>query len=316
MKIKLIENPSELGAGTRGSSLGINALKISALQSDNNVLNSLPNISLKNYIPLQNSEVYTPFALNIIEITERISELTEIISNTLISGEFPLIINGDHSSSAATIAGINKAYPQKRIGVIWVDAHADLHTPYTTPSGNVHGMPLAMSLSINNEECQRNSIQEVTLEKWEQLKGLNGINGKIKYSDIVFIGLRDTEYEEDYQIKKYGIKKIGVYEFRKLGASNVAHSTLDYLDKCDLIFISLDVDSLDPDEVSYGTGTPVKNGLLVNEEIELLKELFKSKDKIMAIDLCEINPLLDEKNKMAEKVIPIINFIIETVSKK
>jgi arginase len=150
--IKIIEVPSEIGAGTRGASLGIEAIKIAALDFMSNFFIHFP----CEKIPVENKLLYepieSPYAKRIKGIVSIYDKVSKSIYDTVKSGFFPVVLSGDHSISGATIAGLKMAKPKSKLGVIWVDAHADLHTPYTTPSGNMHGMPLAISLNEDNDE--------------------------------------------------------------------------------------------------------------------------------------------------------------------
>ena len=200
----------------------------------------------------------------------------------------------------------SRTYPQKKLGVIWIDAHADLHSPYTSPTGNIHGMPLALSLGIDNVECQKNELSSKTIESWNTLKNNANISSKISTNDIVIIGVRDIEKEEDYLIKKHNIKTIKVEEVRTNGVLKSSKMALEHLKNCDIIYISFDVDSMDCDLVSYGTGTPVPNGFSESEVTDLIVELCKS-PKLCCFEITEINPLLDEKtNKMVETGLRIL----------
>lgn len=312
---RIIENPSELGAGTRGSSLGIEALRIAAINKksklfyDNEVV-TLPKNNKKLF-----KEVTMPNAIRLKQIYHRIEVLGEEVNSTINEKKFPLVISGDHSSAAGTIAGLKKSYPNHRIGVIWIDAHSDMHTPYTTPSGNVHGMPLAMAMGLDNKKKARNEVVDNTLDYWEKCKNLFDINPKMNPKDLVFIGLRSSEVEEDALIEEYDVKKILVNEVREMGTLNTVKESLSYLNDCDSIYISLDVDSMDPDITSYGTGTPVKDGFTPDEVIELVSNLLKD-DRIKALELCEINPLLDNKNRMAEISLVILEDIINIINKE
>jgi arginase len=155
-------------------------------------------------------------------------------------------------------------------------------------------MPLAVCLNEDNLDCKKNEVSEHTISRWEKLKSVANIVPKIITEDLVFIGVRDTEEEEDYLINKHAIRNIKVAELKNKGASTVAKETLTYLEVCDIIYISFDVDSMDCDLVSHGTGTPVKNGFSESEVTELLTELVKS-PKLCCFEVTEINPTLDEK---------------------
>jgi arginase len=190
------------------------------------------------------------------------------------------------------------AHPERRLGVIWIDAHADLHSPYTTPSGNMHGMPLAISLAEDNIKSKVHQPDAQVVEQWNNLKKLGGIQPKIQAQDLVFIGLRDTEKQEDEIIKRHGIKVITVQEVRKRGVEQTVRQALLALQHCDDIYISFDVDSLDS-SISRGTGTPVANGLKEREAEDLMASLMQN-HKICCFEITEVNPTLDKENLMAE----------------
>ncbi len=296
--IKVIEVRSEIGAGTRGASLGIDALKVAALDFMSSFFVNFPKENVEDENDLLYEPVGSPYAKRIGGVQTVINRVSDSVSKTLNSGLFPLVLAGDHSSSAGTIAGIKVAHPEKRLGVIWIDAHADLHTPYTTPSGNMHGMPLAISLGEDNKDKKSHSPDKETLKMWEELKNIGGISPKILPKDVVFISLRDFEKEEAHLIEKLGIKVIPVAEVRKKGIEHVARQTLLRLQDCEHIYVSFDVDSLDS-SISRGTGTPVPNGLKEKEAEDLLASLMQS-HKICCLEVAEVNPTLDKENLMAE----------------
>ena len=203
--IKIIEVKSEIGAGTRGASLGIDALKIAALDFMSNFFVNFPSDIVETENNLLYEPIESPYAKRIKGVKQIYERVAKAVESNLKSGLFPLVLAGDHSSAGGTIAGIRMAKPKNRLGVIWIDAHADLHSPYTTPSGNMHGMPLAVSLAEDNKDCQVHQPDDQTIKHWEDLKNLGKICPKILPEDVVFIALRDTEKEEDYilNIKPY-----------------------------------------------------------------------------------------------------------------
>jgi arginase len=203
-----------------------------------------------------------------------------------------------HSNAGGTIAGIKMAKPRGKLGVIWIDAHADLHTPYTTPSGNMHGMPLATAIAEDNLDCKVHDLDEKTTKFWNQLKSIGKISQKVLPEDVVFISLRDFEKEEKYLIEKYGIKVISTSEIRRNGAENVSRKVLRYLSDCTDIYVSFDVDSLDS-TISKGTGTPVSNGLKEREAEDLISKFMQNR-KVCCFEITEVNPTLDKENLMAE----------------
>jgi arginase len=296
--IKIIEVRSEIGAGTRGASLGIDAIKIAALDFMSNLFVNFPSEVIENENRLLYEPISSPYAKRIQGIHTMYERVSKAVHETVKSGLFPLIIAGDHSTSGATIAGLKMAKPKRKLGIVWIDAHADLHSPYTTPSGNMHGMPLAISLGEDNIANQVHNPDPQTLEYWNKLKSLGKIEPKINPEDIVFIALRDFEKEEDAIIKRGNIKVIPVAEIRRKGVENVVRQTLQHLSACDDIYVTFDVDSLDS-SISRGTGTPVSNGLKEREAEDLVAS-FMQHHKICCFEIAEVNPTLDKENLMAE----------------
>ncbi len=296
--IKIIEVKSEIGAGTRGASLGVDAIKIAALDFMSSLFVNIPTEEVENENKLLYEHVASPHAKRIKGIHTMYERVSQSVQEALKSGLFPIVLAGDHSTAGGTIAGIKMAHPKKKLGVVWIDAHADLHSPYTTPSGNMHGMPLAISLAEDNLESKAHNPDEKTIEWWNKLKNIGKIQPKIQAEDIVFIALRDYEEQEEALLKKNNIKVIPVQEVRKKGVENIVRQTLLHLNKCDHIYISFDVDSLDS-SISRGTGTPVSNGLREREAEDLVAS-FMQNHKICCLEITEVNPTLDKENMMAE----------------
>lgn len=267
-------------------------------------------------MPVRNDLLYEPvrhpFARYADGIYEVLDNVSKQVAESLKTNRFPLILAGDHSTAAGTIAGIKLAYPKKRLGVIWVDAHADLHSPYTTPSGNMHGMPLAMATAEDNIDCKVNVPDEKTIGLWNKLKGLGGPSANVQFEDIVFIAVRDVEPQENYLIQKYKVKNFTVTDVRKRGVEKVAFEALSTLDKCDIIYISFDVDCMDP-KVSMGTGTPVPSGINEREAGKLLQNLVSS-PKVVCFEMVEVNPTLDKENIMAETAFEILVKVTNSIS--
>ncbi|SFE85617.1 arginase [Chitinophaga sp. CF118] len=296
--IKIIEVKSEIGAGTRGASLGVEAIKIAALDFMSNFFVHFPTETIETENKLLFEPIESPYAKRIKGTLTLYERISKSVSETIKANLFPVILSGDHSTAGATIAGLKMARPQGKIGAIWIDAHADLHTPFTTPSGNMHGMPVAVSIAEDNLDCKVHDVDDQTLKAWEALKNIGGIAPKILPEDIVFISLRDYEKEEEHLIKKYGMKVITTSEVRRKGPEQVARSVFRYLSDCEYIYVSFDVDSLDA-SISKGTGTPVTNGLR-EREVEDLISKFMQHRKICCFEITEVNPTLDKENLMAE----------------
>ena len=308
--LTLVFNRSELGAGTRGSSLGIDSILIEASKRMKSFFIETPSIKItdKNQFLFKKSKYkWAKYAEPLVEVYKDISNKIEI---ELANDRCPIIFSGDHSNAYGSICGLKNNYPNEELGVIWIDAHADLHSPYTTPSGNIHGMPLAMALNEDNFKFEIGDVDDDTIEVWNKLKKINDIFPKIKPSNIVYIGLRDTEKEEDYLIKKYNITVFNPLEVRRLGVKNMVKSIKkDILKKCKHIYVSFDVDSLDSEKVSSGTGTPIKNGLLIDECKGMLSSFYKW-DKFRCLEITEINPLLDKKNEMTKSIFDILEDVL------
>lgn len=302
--LKIIEVKSEIGAGTRGASLGVEAIKIASLDLNSDFFKQHESVEVENVNELLfdgAKHSYAKFIDGVMIMEERVClEVYE----TMWEEDFPLIIAGDHSTAYGTIAGIKKADPKVRLGVIWIDAHADFHTPFTTPSGNMHGMALAMACGIDNLECKVNDPRGETLDYWEQIKNVGLPGPKIYPEDIVFVAVRDLEKPENYLVNKYNVNFIETEDVKKAGPAKIAAKALQMLDHCDLIYVSFDVDSLDS-RISTGTGTPVPNGLTVEEAKILNSELARS-PKVCAWEIVEVNPTLDTENRMAESAFEIL----------
>jgi arginase len=296
--IKLIEVASEIGAGTRGASLGVDAVKIAALDYMSNFFVHFPSETVKTENQVLFEPIHSPYAKRIAGVLRVCERISKAVETSMKNNFFPVVISGDHSNAAGTIAGIKAAKPDSRLGVIWIDAHADMHTPYTTPSGNMHGMPLTISIGEDNDECKIHDLDETTRNNWNQLKNLGSSSPKVFPEDIVFIGLRDYEKEEKFLIDKHKMKVINTNELRRKGAEGVVRSALRYLNECTDIYVSFDVDCLDS-SISRGTGTPVSNGLKEREAEDLMSKFMQNR-KLCCFEITEVNPTLDKENLMAE----------------
>ncbi len=310
-EIRYISLMSELGAGTRGASLGFDSLRLASFDKDSDFFNRYPIIKVPHFNEQLFQANTDKSAIRLGHILEVFKQTTQAVSSELREGRFPVVFSGDHSNAAGTIMGIKDALPNKRLGVIWIDAHADLHSPFTSPSGNVHGMPLAMSIADDNQEMKINDPVPSTIDIWNTIKGEKA---RVKPEDLFFVGVRDTEAPEDHLMAKYSMPNITTAELREMGSKAVAEKALSHLNDCDIIYISFDVDSMDP-SISKGTGTPVPGGLTKEEARVLMQELVKS-PKICCLETTEINPLLcDKGNAMAEAAFDVLKPVIEEIEK-
>ncbi|MBC9089272.1 MULTISPECIES: arginase, partial [unclassified Bacillus (in: firmicutes)] len=224
---------------------------------------------------------------NLKAITKASVKLAETVDNIVASGAFPLVLGGDHSIAIGTLAGLAKHY--QNLGVIWYDAHADLNTKETSPSGNIHGMPLAISLGIGHEG----------------LTAIYGKEAKIKAENIVIIGARSLDDGEKELIRDKGIKVYTMHEIDRLGMTRVMEETIDYLrGRTDGVHLSLDLDALDPNDAP-GVGTPVAGGISYRES-HLAMEMLEESKLITSAEFVEVNPILDEKNRTAEAAVALM----------
>lgn len=312
--IQFIFNESEVTAGTRGASLGPRALRIAAFNAQSSLFNDYDVQVLPNNDAAFYQSGLKPFAKRIEALEEVFENLDTAITAACKNKAFPVLVSGDHGSAAGTIAALQKNNPNKSIGVVWIDAHADLHSPYTTPSGNMHGMPLAIALGEDNIESACNAPDTDTIARWNALKNFNN-TGTINAEHLVFVAVRDTETPEDNLMARLKLKNHTVDEVRRKGPKVIARDILKQLNACDLIYVSFDVDSMDPVEVSFGTGTPVKNGLFPIEALDIMEVLVQS-EKMCCLEFVEINPCLDNKqNKMAETTLNVLEPLVEHIEK-
>ncbi|WP_457616741.1 arginase [Lutibacter sp.] len=304
--IKLIKNRSDLGAGTRGSDMGVDAIEIAAINKNDDYFNCYPFEDIET----ENETIYdkenNSFAKRIGSVYRVCTRLCNSITKNLTNNKFPIVLSGDHSSALGTISGIKAAYPNKRLGVIWIDAHADIHSPYTSPSGNIHGMPLAAALNDDNLEYKINNVIPETEVFWDKMKNI-GIKGpKVLHEDVIYFGVRDTEAPEEFAIKQNNIRNYTVSEMRYRGYDVCLKEAIEKLDNCEIIYISFDVDSMDCDLISKGTGTPVSKGF-DQHEVETIIKAFVNTDKVVCFEVVEVNPTLDNKgNVMAETAFDVL----------
>ncbi len=289
--IKIIKNRSDLGAGTRGADMGIDAIEIAAINKGNDYFNRFPFEDIATENETIYNKVNYSFAKRIGNVLGVCTRLSESIAKNLSKNHFPIVLSGDHSSALGSISGIKSAFPDKRLGVVWIDAHADIHSPYTSPSGNIHGMPLAAALGDDNLDFQINDIDEETKNYWDQLKNIGIDCQKVGQEDIVYFGVRDIEGPEKAAIKRNNIKNYSVHEMRYRSFNKCLEEAKERLYNCEVIYISFDVDSMDCDLISKGTGTPVSKGFDQYEVEEIIKSFIET-DKVVCFEVVEVNPTL------------------------
>ncbi len=311
--IKIIKNRSDIGAGTRGSDLGVDAIEIAAINKKNEFFNQFDFEDVDTENESIYNKVNNSFAKRIDSVLMQCTRLSNHVKVNLQEKKFPIVLSGDHSSALGSISGVKAAFPTKNVGVVWIDAHADIHSPYTSPSGNIHGMPLAAAIADDNLDFQINAVSRDTEELWNRMKNIEIPVTKLQPENLVYFGVRDTEKPEEAQIEKYNIKNYMVAEVRYRGLQTCVAEAIERLKNADIIYISFDVDSMDCDMVSYGTGTPVAKGFDPQEIKNIIKQFMETK-KVVCVEFVEINPLLDLKgNVMAETAFDILESVTQNV---
>ncbi|NOU67159.1 arginase [Paenibacillus sp. LMG 31461] len=283
----------DLGAGRRGASHGPKAIfeagLLQELQQLADTVDHVADLRLVNdtatHLDTQVDSTNLNYFAEVIAIN---TQLAEQVSQVVGQGHFPLIIGGDHSIAIGTIAGLSAHY--SNLGVIWIDAHSDLNSPDTSPSGNIHGMSLAVSLGIGHP----------------LLTDIHGTNPKVKPENIVLIGARSLDEGEKKLIRSLGIKCFTMYDIDRKGMAHVMQEAIDYIKiKTDGVHLSYDVDSVDPIEAP-GTGTAVKGGLHFREA-HLAVEMLHEAGIVTSAEFVEVNPLLDDSNKTSQLAVSLIS---------
>ncbi len=285
MEIHLIGVPMDLGAGRRGVDMGPSAIRIAGvgekLQRLGHTVVDEGDIVIK---PPEQQKIRNEKLRYLTEIVRACTLLSSKAEKILQGSGFPLIMGGDHSIAIGTIAGVASfaRSHDKRPGVLWIDAHGDMNTETTTPSGNIHGMPLAASLGLGALE----------------LTSVGGDFRKVDPKDVVLIAVRDLDDGERENIRKLGVNIFTMEQIDRYGMAVVMEKALRKLHKADVIHVSFDLDSVDP-SVAPGVGTPVKGGLDYREAHLIMETLYEH-GKVNSLEFVEVNPILDNRNQSAE----------------
>lgn len=291
MKIHIIGVPMDLGAGRRGVDMGPSAIRIAGvtekLRSLGHDVTDEGDISIK---PPELQKIRNDKLKYLPEIVRACTLLAGKIEKAVSSGGFPLVLGGDHSIAIGSIAGVSShsRKHKKRLGVLWIDAHGDLNTADTTPSGNIHGMPLAASIGAGAIE----------------LTSVGGDFKKVAPQDVVLIATRDLDDGERKFIKQSGINIFTMEEIDKHGMSVVMARALRKLKGVEHLHVSFDLDAVDP-QVAPGVGTPVKGGLNYREA-HLIMETLNESGSMSSLEIVEVNPILDNRNQSAEFAVELI----------
>jgi arginase len=289
MNIHYIGVPLDLGAGRHGADLGPNAIRYAGLNLHPSLDEQLrklghPLIDEGNLaVPLTRIEqphFSNERLRNVETIVEVCNNLAATVEGFYGPNDFPLVIGGDHSLTMGSLTGVVRA--RGPVGVIWIDAHADFNTDETTPSGNIHGMPLSALVGIGNT----------------QLVELGGFSPKVDPHQVVIIGSRDLDPGEKNFLREVGINVFTMKEIDRLGMAAVMEQAIELAtDGMNGLHISLDIDAVDPRDAP-GTGTKVAGGLTYREA-HLALELIADAGKMTSLDIVEVNPTVDIENRTA-----------------
>jgi arginase len=288
-RIKILGIPMDLGQKRRGVDMGPSSIRYARLQSALEELGH--NVSDLGNIRVPIPEVVEPedgqrkdmpHLKTIGEVCKRAAATARDIA---ADGAFPVFLGGDHSVSIGTVSGVATI---GRTGILWVDAHADFNTPETSPSGNVDGMPLAALCGLGHPD----------------LVGISGGGASVRPEDVVLVGLRRVDPEERRLLAEAGVQTYTMKEVDAHGIAKVVDRVLDDLSHLRRVHLSFDLDVVDP-EIAPGVGTPVRGGLTYREA-HLLMELLGETAAITSLDVVEINPILDEKNKTAKLAVELV----------
>ena len=285
---------SDLGAGIPGQKEGVNTLCAKALRSG--LFKDFTKFTSPRLTRLTEPKPKTK-SKHIASIASLLRCITKHVALSADPGVFSLFLTGDHSSAAGIVAGLKQAYPNSRLGLVWIDAHADIHTPQSSPSGNMHGMPLAIALGLQNAKPCDTKIKPISRQEdnlWQNLLTLGGKGPNVDALDLIYIGLRSFEPAEQQHMLRYNIPHITSQQLRQIGIQAALYQINKQLSACDKWFVSFDIDALDQKYVP-GTGTPEPKGISKNEAIALNNALVKDA-RTIAWELTEFNPTFDKNN--------------------
>ncbi len=290
--IHVIGVPMDLGAGRRGVDMGPSALRIANLHQrleelGHEVIDE-GDLDIRNVEQLR---IGDPHARYLAEIVHANQLLAEKVHRVLKRGHFPLVLGGDHSIAAGTISGLAAFARERRrrVGVVWVDAHSDINTPRTSPSGNVHGMPLAAMLGLGPAALGR----------------IAGGGRKLDAANVALVGIRSVDEGERDHLRRMGVHVYTMADIDRHGIHIVMEKAVANVTRdADLVHVSFDLDSVDP-SLAPGVGTPVKGGLDYREA-HLVMESLAAAGVMASLEMVEINPILDDRNRSAEFAVELI----------
>jgi len=290
-KIRIIGVPLDLGQSRRGVDMGPSAVRVAGLESKLEALGYI--VEDKGNVPVALAETKSagdPNAKYLKEIADTCSKEAELVIQTLEAGKIPLVLGGDHSIAAGTVSGVAEFYrrSKQRIGLLWIDAHSDINTPESSPSGNVHGMPLGAIMGLFPGP----------------LTDMYGFCPKVKPDNVVLVGIRDVDHVERENIRKAGVHAFTMRDIDERGMRAVMEEALRLAGRNTVGYhVSLDMDWIDPEDAP-GVGTPVWGGATYREG-HLAMEIIADHGRLLSFEIVEVNPVLDERNQTAELAVEL-----------
>ena len=290
--ICILGAPLDLGAGRRGVDMGPSALRLAGLNARLELLGyeaeDLGNVAVAQQ---ESTPAGPENAKYLSQIAKTCAKLGSMVEAVITAGKFPLVLGGDHSVAVGTVSGVAHAFRQRgeRIGLIWIDAHADMNTPESSPSGNVHGMPLAC--------CVGNGPKEL-IEIFDYAPKIDGRN-------VALVGVRDVDLRERAVLRESGVTAFTMRDIDERGLRAVMEQAIAIANHAAAGFhLSLDMDSVDPTEAP-GVGTPVRGGMTYREA-HLAMETICDCSRMVSMEIVEVNPVLDEANRTASLGVELV----------
>ena len=291
-RISILGAPLDLGAGRRGVDMGPSALRLAGLNAKLSSLGyevaDLGNVAVAQQ---ESTPSGAENAKYLPQIAKTCASLAAMVENVVRAGNFPLVLGGDHSIAVGTASGVGHVFHDRgeKMGLIWIDAHADMNTPESSPSGNVHGMPLACCLGRGPKE----------------LTDIFGYSPKVQGRNAVLIGIRDVDAREREGVRASGLTAFTMRDIDEHGLRNVMEQAIARAtDGTAGFHLSLDMDSVDPDEAP-GVGTPVRGGMTYREA-HLAMEMICDCTGMLSMEVVEVNPVLDEANRTALLAVELV----------
>jgi len=289
--IRIIGVPLDLGQSRRGVDMGPSAMRVAGLEAKLEALGyEVKDVGNVSVALAETKAEGDPHAKYLKEITETCAKEAELVVKALEGGAVPVILGGDHSIAAGTVSGVAEFYRRKhqRIGLLWIDAHTDINTPDSSPSGNVHGMPLGAIMGLFESP----------------LTDLYGFSPKVQPQNCVLVGIRDVDNHERENIKKSGVNVFTMRDIDERGMRAVIEEALRLAGRGTVGYhVSLDLDWIDPEDAP-GVGTPVWGGATYREG-HLAMEIIADHGRMLSFEMVEVNPVLDERNQTAELAVEL-----------